>query len=73
MTEVIDQFHASAGSPSGKFPRYPLGRKLGGPQSRSGRYGEEKNLSPSGNQTQPLASRYNDWATPDFQLNWYAM
>jgi hypothetical protein len=29
---------------SGKEPRYPLDRRLGGPQSRSGRRGEEKNL-----------------------------
>jgi hypothetical protein len=30
----------------GRFPRYPLDRRLGGPQSRSGRCGEEKNLLP---------------------------
>jgi hypothetical protein len=29
--------------PQGKSPRYPLDRKLGGPQSRSGRGGQEKN------------------------------
>jgi hypothetical protein len=29
--------------PKGKSPWYPLDRKLGGPQSRSGRGGEEKN------------------------------
>jgi hypothetical protein len=28
--------------PQGKKPRYPLGGRLGGPQSRSGRSGEEK-------------------------------
>jgi hypothetical protein len=28
----------------GKSPRYPLDRRLGGPQSRSGRCGEDKNL-----------------------------
>jgi hypothetical protein len=27
----------------GKSPRYPLDRRLGGPQSRSGRGGEDKN------------------------------
>jgi hypothetical protein len=26
------------------YPRYPLDRRLGGSQSRPGRYGEEKNL-----------------------------
>jgi hypothetical protein len=32
--------------PQGKRPWYPLDRKLGGPQSRSGRGGEEKNSQP---------------------------
>jgi hypothetical protein len=32
--------------PRGKSPRYPLLRRLGGPQSRSGRRGEEKILDP---------------------------
>ena len=30
----------------GKEPRYPMKRGLGGPQSWSGRFGEEENLSP---------------------------
>jgi hypothetical protein len=34
--------------PRGKSPRYPLDRRLGGPQSRSGRRGEEKILDPPG-------------------------
>jgi hypothetical protein len=29
--------------PQGKSPQYPLDRRLSGPQSRSGRGGEEKN------------------------------
>jgi hypothetical protein len=32
--------------PQGKSPWYPLNRRLGGPQSRSGRCGEEKNSQP---------------------------
>jgi hypothetical protein len=32
--------------PQGKSPRYPLDRRLGGPQSRSGRGGEEINSQP---------------------------
>jgi hypothetical protein len=32
--------------PQGKNPWYPLNRRLGGPQSRSGRGGEEKNSQP---------------------------
>jgi hypothetical protein len=30
----------------GKSPWYPLGRRLGGPESRSGRGGEEKHSQP---------------------------
>jgi hypothetical protein len=47
-------------------PLYPwdkLGRRLGGPQSRSGRYGEEKNLTPARNRTsvvQPVIHRCTD-------------
>jgi hypothetical protein len=45
----------------GKSPRYPLDRRLGGPQSRSGHSGDEENKSlpfPAGNRTlvvQPIA------------------
>jgi hypothetical protein len=44
--------------PCGKSPWYALYRRLGGPQSWSGRYGEDKNLALAGNQTpadQPVA------------------
>jgi hypothetical protein len=43
----------------GKSPRYLLGRRLGGSQSRSGLCGEEKNLAPAGNRTRtiPTVSR----------------
>jgi len=43
--------------------RYPLYRKLGGPQGRSGR---AENLVPNGIRSrtiQPAVSRYTDWAT----------
>jgi hypothetical protein len=33
--------------PQGKIPWYPLDGRLGGPQSRSGSGGEEKNSQPS--------------------------
>jgi hypothetical protein len=36
----------SASHPQGKNPWYPLDRRLGGSQSRSGRGGEEKNSQP---------------------------
>jgi hypothetical protein len=43
--EVSGQLHAPAALPQGKSPWYPFDR-LGGPQSRSGRGGEEKNSQP---------------------------
>jgi hypothetical protein len=60
--EVSGQLHAPAALPPGKSPWYPLDRRLGGPQSRSGRGGEEKNfLLPPGTEpfffeVPPLAS-----------------
>jgi hypothetical protein len=44
--EVSDQLHAPASLPSRKEPLVPLDRRLDGPQSRSGRGGEEKNSQP---------------------------
>jgi hypothetical protein len=41
--EVSGQLHAPAAVPQGKRLWYPLDRWLDGPQSRSGRAGEEKN------------------------------
>jgi hypothetical protein len=41
--EVSGRLHAPAALPPGKEPLVPLDRRLGGPQSRSGRGGEEKN------------------------------
>jgi hypothetical protein len=37
-----------------KSPRYPLDRRLGGPQSRSGRGGEEKNSQPLSGLESPI-------------------
>jgi hypothetical protein len=45
------QLHAPAALPLGKCPRYPFYRKLGGPQSRSRRYGEVKIFYPIGTRT----------------------
>jgi hypothetical protein len=44
--EVSGQLHAPTALPPGKAPSYPLDRKLGEPQSRSGRGGEDKNSQP---------------------------
>jgi hypothetical protein len=45
--EVNGQLHAPAALPQGKNTWYPLDRRLGGPQSRSGHCDEEKNSQPS--------------------------
>jgi hypothetical protein len=61
---VGGQRHAPAVLPPGKI-RYPLYRRLGGIQGRSGRV--RKISSPPGFDTrtiQPVASLYTDWATP---------
>jgi hypothetical protein len=64
------KLHAQAALLPGKSPRYPLDRMLGGPQSRSGRRGEEKILNPTRTRTptprssSPVASRCTDCATP---------
>jgi hypothetical protein len=55
-------------NPRERAPWYPLDRRLGGPQSRSGRGGEEKNSQPrreSNPRTpivQPVAQRHTYWA-----------
>jgi hypothetical protein len=66
--EVNGQLHAPAALPPGKEPLYPLDRRLGGPQSHSGRGGEEKNSQPppgiehGSPIVRPVAQRYTDWA-----------
>jgi hypothetical protein len=57
--EVSGQLHAPAALPPGKSPRYPFYRRFGGPQSRSGRYGEVKIFYPTGTRTpaHPLVNK----------------
>jgi hypothetical protein len=58
------QRHASSALPPGKT-RYPLYRRLGRPQGRSGQV--RKVFPPSKfdpRTVQPVASRYTDWALP---------
>jgi hypothetical protein len=50
------QLHAPAALSPVKELRVPLDRRLGGPQSRSGRRGEKKILAPTGARTQTLRS-----------------
>jgi hypothetical protein len=61
---VGDERHAPAALPLAKT-RYPLYRRLGGPQGRSG---QVLKISPSPGfdprTVQPVASRYTDYAIP---------
>ena len=79
LTSALDgvgvQRHTPAALPPGKT-RYPLYRRLGGPQDRSGRV---EKISPPPvfdlRAVQPVASRYNDWAVPapSIQCRWSYM
>ena len=67
MTAALEGGEWSATGPGRTLPpgktRYPLYRRLGGPQGRSGR---AENLVPTGIRSrtvQPVVIRYTDWAT----------
>ena len=67
MTAALEGGEWSAARPDRTLPpektRYPFYRRLGGPQSRSGR---AENLVPTGIRSrtvQPVVSPYTDWAT----------
>ena len=61
-------FRAPAALPMRKQPQYILNRKLGGPQSRSGRYEEDivclfsKSLKPSSHRTIPSLESNDDYS-----------
>jgi hypothetical protein len=55
--EVSGQLHAPAALLPGKSSRYPFYRRLGGPQSRSGRYGEVKLFNLRGLELPPPPNR----------------
>jgi hypothetical protein len=75
--QVSGQLQAPAALPPGKDPLVSLDRRLGGPQSRSGRGGEEKNSQPrreSNPRTpivQPVAQCYTDWAITALNLMFF--
>jgi len=49
--------------------RYPLYKRLGGPQNQSGQVQKISSLPGSDPRTfQPVASRYTDWAIPASKL-----
>jgi hypothetical protein len=49
--------------PRRKSPWYPLDRRLGGPQSRSGCCGEDKNLELQGNDFYIIRGKSNNYLT----------
>jgi hypothetical protein len=64
LTSALDEGEWSASRPCralppGKGPRYPLYRRLGGPQSRSGRRGGDRTPV-----VQSVVRHYTDWGTP---------
>jgi hypothetical protein len=65
---VSGQYHASAALyPRGKDPRYPLDRRLDGPQPVWTQGLEEKFSASVGDRTpvaQYVVRHYTDWATP---------
>ena len=66
---VGGQRHAPAALLPGKT-RYPLYRKLGGPQGPQGRVRKISPLPVFGPRSeQQVASRYTDWAIPALQLH----
>jgi hypothetical protein len=60
------QLHPPAALPRAKNPGYPLDRRLGGPQNRSGRRGENswpyRDSNSDLSVVQPVASRYTNYA-----------
>jgi hypothetical protein len=58
---VGGQRHAPADLPPGET-RYPLYRRLGRPQDRSGRMRKIRPTRIRNQTVQPVASRYTDWA-----------
>jgi hypothetical protein len=60
--DVTGQFHALTSLIPEKTWRYSWDTRLGGPQSRSESYVEEKFSNPSSPAVQPVACQYTDWA-----------
>ena len=76
MTAALEGGEWSAARPGRSLPpgktRYPLYRRLGGPEGRSGR---AENLAPPGFNSrafQPVVSRYTDWAT-GATVSWFVL
>jgi hypothetical protein len=67
--EVRGQLHVPAALPRGKSPRYPLDRRLGGPQSQSRRRGKEKILDFTGTRTPTPQSSNPIDRQPTFRVN----
>jgi len=73
--EASGQLLATAALLPGNKPRYPLNRRLGGPHSRYGRFGERNNLFPlpgfEPRAVQPIAYFLYSLSCPGSLLNIY--
>jgi hypothetical protein len=71
---VISFTHRSL-YPQGKSPRYPLDRRLGGPQNRPARSGENswpyRDSNSEASVVQPVSSHYTGYCIPAPINNWY--
>jgi hypothetical protein len=70
--EVSGQVHAPAALPQGKSPWYPLDRSLGGPQSRHGCDGEEKNSQSLQGLEPPIIQPVAQCYTTELPLNLFS-
>jgi hypothetical protein len=67
--EASGHLQAPAALPRGNRLPYELDRRLGGPQTQSGRYEDEKNLAPA-LAVQPVVCGYIDLAIPTDGCLW---
>jgi hypothetical protein len=72
LTSILDGVELLASNPghfiTKKNPQCSFDSRLGGPQSRSGRCGEDKNPAMPGLEPQPIKKQYQ-YLDPKFQLN----
>jgi len=67
--KVSGQLHAPATLPQGKSSWYPLDRRLGGPQNRSGSGGKEKNSQALPGLEPPIIQPVDECYTTGVLLN----
>ena len=71
LTSVTEngQFHVTASLPRRRIPRYPMNRRLGGPQSEFGRCREKQTIRPcQGSKLQFVCSQARSVVTTSTEL-----